>query len=156
MWETHRSVASQVLPKWDLAGIPGMCQWPVSSQADTHYAEPCLLGNRSTSGKCGPTPTRKSQWGARFGGQDPCPRIGSPMGNQACIVPRLLWDLLLLKLPHPELRQQMFTSIFNFLKSVLNHPSMECNQFNHFPPLSCNILLFEVISSILSLVVCKR
>ena len=24
--------------------------------------------------------------------------------------------------------------IFNFLQSVLNHPSMECHQLNHFPP----------------------
>ena len=51
-----------------------------------------------------PAPTQKSQWGVRFDGQDPLPRIGSPMGNQACIVPRLLWDLFLLKIPHPELR----------------------------------------------------
>ena len=40
--------------------------------------------------------------GSKFGGQDPCPWIGSPVGNQACIVPWLLWDLLLLKLPHAE------------------------------------------------------
>ena len=60
-------------------------------------------------GKCGPAPTWKSQWGARFCGQDPHPWIGSPVGNQACIAPKPLGDLLLLKLPHPELRQQMFT-----------------------------------------------
>ena len=65
------------------------------------------MGNRSMCGKCGPAPTRKSQWGARFGGQDPCPRIGSPVGNQARIVHRPLLGLLLLKLPHPELRQQI-------------------------------------------------
>ena len=69
-----------------------------------------LMGNRSKHGKCGPAPNRKSQWGARFAGQDPHPRIGSPVGNQACIVPRLLLDLLLLKLPHSGLRQQMFTA----------------------------------------------
>ena len=28
--------------------------------------------------------------GSEVGGQDPRPRIGSPVGNQACIVPRLL------------------------------------------------------------------
>ena len=100
----------------------------------------CLgIGNCSMRGKCGPAPTRKSQWGARVGRQDPRPRTGSPVGNQACIVHRLLWDLLSLKLPHPGLRQQMFTECllnvyFNFLKSVLNLPSMECNQSNHFPP----------------------
>ena len=48
------------------------------------------MGNRSKRGKCGPAPTRKSQWGVRFGGQDSCPQIGSPMGNQALIVPRPL------------------------------------------------------------------
>ena len=36
-------------------------------------------------------------------------QIGSPVGDQACIVPRLL-DLLLLKLPHPELKHQMLTA----------------------------------------------
>ena len=39
----------------------------------------------------------------------PTPVDGFSHGNQACIVPRLLKDLLLLKLSHPGLRQQMFT-----------------------------------------------
>ena len=39
----------------------------------------------------------------------PNPQISSPLGDQACIVPRLL-DLLLLKLPHPELKHQMLTA----------------------------------------------
>ena len=47
--------------------------------------------------------------GNEVGGQDPRPWISSPVGNQAYIVLRLLRDLLLLKLPHPELRKQMFT-----------------------------------------------
>ena len=58
-----------------------------------HYAKqntPGSMGNCSTSGKCGPAPTWKSQWGARFSRQDPCPQIVSPVGNQACIVPRPL------------------------------------------------------------------
>ena len=49
-------------------------------------------------------------WGRGDNTQGPRPWIGSPVGNQACIVPRPLWGLLLLKLPHPELRQQMFTA----------------------------------------------
>ena len=65
------------------------------------------IGNCSMHGKCGPAPTWKSQWGVRFGRQDPCPQTGSPMGNQACIVPRLLWDLLLLKSPHPEIQHTL-------------------------------------------------
>ena len=49
------------------------------------------VGNHSKHWKCGSAPTRKSQWGAsKVSGQDPHPRIGSPLGNQACIVPRLL------------------------------------------------------------------
>ena len=55
------------------------------------------------------SPHSEKPVGSKVGGQDPRPRIGSPMGNQAYIVLRLLWDLLLLKLPYPELRQQMFT-----------------------------------------------
>ena len=35
-------------------------------------------------------PLGKKPMGVRFGRQDPCPQTGSPMGNQACIVPRLL------------------------------------------------------------------
>ena len=38
----------------------------------------------------GPAPTQKGQWGVRSSTQDPHPWIGSPMGNQASIVPRLL------------------------------------------------------------------
>ena len=69
------------------------------------------IGNLSAwYGKYSPASTRKGQWGARSRTQDTCPQTGSPMGNQACIVPRLLWDLFLLKLPHPGLRQQMFTA----------------------------------------------
>ena len=39
--------------------------------------------------------------GSDVGGQGPHPWIGSPVGNQACIVPRLLWDFLLLETPSP-------------------------------------------------------
>ena len=97
------------------------------------------------SGTCSPAPTRKGQWGARSGTQGPRPQIGSPTGNQACIVPRLLWSLLLLKLSHPGLRQQLFTAylLSNFLKSVLNLPIMECNQFNHFSPWSATSFSFK-------------
>ena len=56
-----------------------------------------------------PRPHSEKRVGSEVGGQDPHPQTGSPVGNQACVVLRLLWDLLLLKLPHPELRQQMFT-----------------------------------------------
>ena len=38
---------------------------------------------------------------SEVGGQDPCPQIGSLMGNQALIVPRLLLRLALGKTPSP-------------------------------------------------------
>lgn len=47
MWENHSSVASQVLPKWDTACIPGMCQWTSGSQGKAHYAEPHQLGQEN-------------------------------------------------------------------------------------------------------------
>ena len=37
---------------------PGWCNW-----------EALTMGNHSKHGKCGPAPTQKSQWGARFGGR---------------------------------------------------------------------------------------
>ena len=48
---------------------------------------------------------------SEVGGQDPHPWTGSPVGNQACIVPRLLWDLFLLKLPHPEAANVYWVSL---------------------------------------------
>ena len=60
-----------------------------------------IMGNWSKHGKCGSAPTWKSQWGASFGGQHPRPRIGSPVGNQALIVPRPLYDMLFAKTPSP-------------------------------------------------------
>ena len=36
------------------------------------------------------SPHSEKPVGSEVGGQDPHPWIGSPMGNQACIVPRLL------------------------------------------------------------------
>ena len=47
------------------------------------------VGNPSKWAKCGSAPTGKSQ-GSEVGGQDPRPQISSLVGNQACIVPRLL------------------------------------------------------------------
>ena len=61
-------------------------------------------------GRRSPAPTRKGQWGARPGTQDPHPRIGSPVGNQACIVPRPLWDLLFAKTPSPWIEAANFTA----------------------------------------------
>ena len=37
-----------------------------------------------------PSPHSERPVGSEVGTQDPCPRIGSPMGNQALIVPRPL------------------------------------------------------------------
>ena len=87
------------------------------------------VGNRSKRGKCGSAPTLKTSggWGWWAGSTS---MIGSPVGNQACIVPRLLWDLLLLKLPHPE-ASKCLLSIFIFLKSRLDLLPLHCK----YPPL---------------------
>ena len=103
-----------------------------------------------------PSPHSEKPVGSEAGGQDPCPWTGSPMENQACIVPRLLWDLLLLKLPHPELRQQMFPEYIWLPKVCAKPPKYGVQPVQPLSPLSCNILLFEVISSILSFVARKR
>ena len=87
------------------------------------------------------SPHSEKPVGSEVGGQDPRPRIGSPVGNQACIVPRLLWDLLLLKLPHPEASKWLL-SILIFPKSGLDLPGMEHSQFNHFSFYIANILLW--------------
>ena len=99
------------------------------------------------------SPHSEKPVGSEVGGLDPRPWIGSPVGNQACIVPRLLWDLLLLKLPHPELRQQMLTEYLHLPKVCAKPPKYGVWATS---PLSCNILLFEVISSVLSFVLLKR
>ena len=78
--------------------------------------------------------------GSKAGRQDPRPRIDSPVGNQACIVSRLLWDLLLLKLPHPE-ASKCLLSIFIFLKSGLDLPGIEHSRLDHFSLYIANILL---------------
>ena len=87
------------------------------------------VGNCSKRGKCGSAPTWKT---SEVGGQDPHPWISSPVGNQACIVLRLLGDLLLLKLPHPELRKQMFTEYLYLPRIWARPPSMGQSLFDHF------------------------
>ena len=57
------------------------------------------------------SPLSEKPVGSEVGRQDPRPWISSPMGNQACFVPRLLWDLLLLKLPHPEAANVYWVSL---------------------------------------------
>ena len=57
------------------------------------------------------SPQSEKPVGSEVGGQDPHSWIGSPVGNQACIVPWLLWDLLLLKLPHPEAANVYWVSL---------------------------------------------
>ena len=99
------------------------------------------------------SPYSEKPVGSEVGGQDPHPWTGVPVGNQACIVPRLLWDLFLVKLPHPELRQQMFTECLHLPKVCAKPPKYGVWAAS---PLSCNILLFEVISSVLSFVLLKR
>ena len=86
------------------------------------------------------SPHSEKPVGSEVGGQDPHPWIGSPVRNQACIVPRLLCDLLLLKLPHAE-ASKCLLSIFIFPKSGLDLPSMEPSLLDHFYLYIANILL---------------
>ena len=88
------------------------------------------------------SPHSEKPVGSEVGGQDPRPWISSPVGNQACIVPTLLWDLLLLKLPHPELRKQMLLGIFIFPESGLDSPSMGHICLDHFSFYIANVLLW--------------
>ena len=60
--------------------------------------------------------------GSEVGGQDPCPWISSPVGNQACIVLIAMRLALAQKLPHPELRKQMFTECL-YLSKIWARPS---------------------------------
>ena len=82
---------------------------PISHQQSPH-CYPCGTSwDPFEAWEMWPSPHSEKPVRSKVGGQDPRPWTGFPVGNQACIVHRLLWDLLLLKLPHPELRQQMFT-----------------------------------------------
>ena len=99
-----------------------------------------LWGTVPSMGNVAQPPLGKAV-GSQVGGQDPRPWIGSPVENQACIVPCLLWELVLLKLPHPEANKCLL-SIFIFLKSELDLPGMEPSLFDHFSLYIANNLLW--------------
>ena len=85
--------------------------------------------------------------GSEVGGQDPRPWISSPVGNQACIVPRLLWDLLLLKNSLTlNWGSKCLLSIFIFTESGLDPPGMGHSPFNHLH-CKCPPLMYSVTSS---------
>ena len=112
------------------------------------------VGNRSKRGKCGSAPTRKTQWGARSSRQDPCPWIGSLGGNQTCIVPWLLWDLLLLKNSLTlNWGSKCLLSIFIFPESGLDPPVWD-KAFSTISSFTLQISPFDVLSDFLSCV-CK-
>ena len=101
------------------------------------------VGNRSKHGKCGSAPTWKT---SEVGGQDPHPWISSPVGNQACIVLRLLWDLLLLKNSLTmNWGSKCLLSIFIFPESGLDPPGMGPSPFNHLH-CKCPPLMYSVTS----------
>ena len=103
VWESSRLPGRQTLRDlWQCKSVTLLTQKNIFIFLD-FYGEPFHAWEIWLS------PHLEKPVGSEVGGLDACPWIGSPVGNQACIVPRLLWDLLLLKLPHPELRQQMFT-----------------------------------------------
>ena len=65
--------------------------------------------------------------------------IGSPMGNQALIVPRPLWDLLFAKTPSPWLdAANVYCVSLKWLPKIYAEPSKDqCNQLNHFSLYIC-------------------
>ena len=85
-------------------------------------------------GKCSPAPTLKSQWvrglaqGTHTHGQV-LPWGIRPALYLGCYKTCFCYNSLTL-----DWGSKCLLNILNFLKSVLNLPSMECNQFNHFPP----------------------
>ena len=94
------------------------------------------------------SPHSEKPVGSEVGEQDPRPWISSPVGNQACFVPRLLWDLLLLKTPSPW-GSKCLLSIFILPKSELDLPGMEHSPFWPFLLLHCKYLslMYLVTSS---------
>ena len=92
--------------QWQLGWHLGGWWWGRDGvQAFLETLASILWGTLSSVGNVAQPPLGKASGEQGSAG----PWIGSPVGNQAYIVPRLLWDLLLLILPHPELRQQLFT-----------------------------------------------
>ena len=92
--------------------------------------------------------------GSEVGGQDPRPWISSPVGNQACIVFRLLWDLLLLKNSLTlNWGSKCLLSIFIFPESGLDPPGMGQSLFT-ICPFTLQMFSFDVLSDFLSCV-CK-
>ena len=71
------------------------------------------IGNLSVwYGKCSPAHDSENRWGVRSAHRKPNPRIGFPMGNQACIVPRLLvMRLTFAKTPSPWIEAAYVYSI---------------------------------------------
>ena len=85
--------------------------------------------------------------GSEVGWQDPRPWISSPVGNQACIGLRLLWDLLLLKNSLTlNWGSKCLLSIFIFPESGLDPPGMGHSPFNHLH-CKCTPLMYSVTSS---------
>ena len=94
----------------------------------------CAIENWSTCGTFSPAPTRKSQWDRGLAGRTHAHGQVLPWGIRpalyvGCYETCFGWNSLTL-----DWGSKCLLSTFNFLKSVLNHPSMECNQFNHFHP----------------------
>ena len=106
------------------------------------------------------SPHSEKPVGSEVGKQDPRPWISSPVGNQACIVLRLPWDLLLLKNSLTlTWGSKCLLSIFIFIESGLDPPGMGPSLFDHFSFYIAKILLlhckypplmYSVTSSLLS------
>ena len=104
LWSLQVTRKTSKISIWQLISLLWCWNWDFNTYPDLKLLpnhSSYLMGNRSKSGKCGLGPTQKSQWGARSSTQDPHPWIGSPVGNQALILPKLRWNLLFAKIPSP-------------------------------------------------------
>ena len=109
VWEKYRLACLLHAHKWGPGLQPKHASWLVIEPATFQLVDQCR-GSFCVAMENVAQPLTQKISGEWVGTQYPSPQIGSPLGNQACIVPRLLWGLVLLKLSHPELRQQMFTA----------------------------------------------
>ena len=125
----------EVSQRWGWHGytpLPGVCGWQDNTEQYQLLQETTLRG-------VGPAPTQKHQCESRSSTQDPSPGIGSPMGNQVCIGPRLLWDLLFGKPPPPWVEAaNVYCISLKQLPKIYAKPSTDQgNWFNHFSLYIC-------------------
>ena len=82
--QTHREQTDSCQRRGTLGGLGEKGDIKQKSEKQNNRGEPFQAWEMWLS------PHSEKPVGSKAGGQDPRPWIGSPVGNQACIVPRLL------------------------------------------------------------------